>query len=321
MSEMNFHSRFMPRASAKLRQYPADLFSIENRFVRYVNYIRRARSRTQLYVKWVNFAICTTAILLMVVTLFNGTFTMLEDSDEIFNMADKVLTMVFVAMMFGKSKLQLVEKAYLYAVATDMLESMGTYVIECAGIYKSFDTTHDALVLFWTHFEALSQAIGLEEHAIIIRAQGQLAGMQMRLINAMERSSPEHAHLLQGAFVEDTRTTSVPASVAATGSANPSTEQPSEMPNLMMLPKPPSLTNVRTQMLQASGLQAGETTSVAISTPPAPFHHLDTSQPTINTNAHDASMHIVNPSSPTPTTQPGQHMEITPMDERVERVA
>lgn len=200
----NFHKQFMPTARIKFAAHQQALATLQNRFVRYTNTVKRAKERTQKYVRITNRMIYFTATLLMVVTLFNGTFSEFEASDTAFNMADKILTMLFVAMFFGRRKLQLVEKASLYTSASNMLDSMGTYLLEGAGLYRKFETPTEALPVFWTQFEALTQAIGHEHSQIVLKGNGQIEGMQLRLVQAMARSTPEHAMDVYQAFMVPT---------------------------------------------------------------------------------------------------------------------
>lgn len=199
--DTKFHKAFMPRARIKLRHHVEDMASIQNRFVPFSSHMHSQRARARRNVKFANYTIYSTATLLMLVTLFNGTMNFFEHSDEVFGYADKILTILFVGMIATRSKLKMVEKASLYSIAGDMLNSMGTYLLETAGMYQSFDSPHEAMPLFWTQFEALTQAIGVEKRGIEIQGHGQVAGMQMRLIYAMERSCPGYSAEIRAAFM------------------------------------------------------------------------------------------------------------------------
>ena len=275
------YKQFMPRARTAFRDHPDDLASLRHRYVTFVDDVQKKQVRAQRYARWARYTSYAIATLLFITTLFDGTFAMFEDSDEVMNLAEKLLTAAFIIVMFGQNKLQLMEKADLYSIADDMLHSMGTYVTQGAGMYRSFDTPHDSLPVFWSQFEALSQAIGRESRDIK-KGHGKVQGMHLRLRDAVANSVPEYAPHVHQAFAA-LPTDAAPAQV----DANPANFMP------MFPGNAPSALS----QFMGVGKEADQPSKVHVTRPASP---LPDSKPTtspvvvqVDAAANDANAHRV----------------------------
>lgn len=196
-----FRKNFIHRAKVRFLDHPEDVRGLSTRFIQFKERIHQKNFRSQRNVRWGNNAVVLTAGLLLIITLLNGTIEFFEDSTQVFQTTQQVLTVIFMGMAMSIKKLQLKEKATLYSVSENMLDSMSTYLLTCSGMYSDYRSPHDALKTFWGQFEALAQAIGDEERGIYIHGTGQIQGMEMRLIFAMERAVPELSDTIRNAFV------------------------------------------------------------------------------------------------------------------------